>query len=322
MKSISIVVPTYNEEKNIKDIYERITGLFNNELKNYELQLLFIDNFSQDATRMFIEELAERDKRVQAIFNASNFGFTKSTFYGLTQAEGDCAVLIFADMQDPPEVIPQFVKEWENGYKIVVGIKNKSKESKIKYFLRACYYKFISAISENSHIKQFDGFGLYDRDFIRVLRKLDDPLPYLRGIIAEIGYRRKEVYYEQEARKKGKSNFNFFRLYDLAMLGVTSSSKILMRFATLIGGITAVVSLIVALVTFILKLINWESFNVGMAAVVIGIFFIGAVQLFFLGLLGEYVLNMNTRIMRHPLVVEEKRINLKRNDDEKDEEGT
>lgn len=313
MKSISIVVPTYNEEKNINDIYRRVANIFEQKLINYEMQLLFIDNFSHDNTRNMIKELTQKDKRVQAIFNATNFGFTKSIFYGLTQAEGDCAILMFADMQDPPEVIPEFIKTWEEGYKIVVGIKNKSKESKIKYFFRNCYYKFIGVISDIDHIKQFDGFGLYDKDFINILRSLDDSLPYLRGIIAEIGYQRKEVYYEQEVRKKGKSSFNFFRLYDLAMLGITSSSKVLMRLATFIGAGTAIISVIVSLATFILKLLNWQSFDVGMAAVVTGIFFIGAVQLFFLGLLGEYILNMNTRIMKHPLVVEEKRINLTRN---------
>lgn len=312
MKTVSVVVPTYNEEKNINDIYTRVTAVFEHQLDGYEMQLLFIDNFSQDNTRNEIEALTKRDNRVQAIFNATNFGFTKSTFYGLTQAEGDCAVLMFADMQDPPEVIPEFIQQWEAGYKIVVGIKNKSKESKVKYFFRNIYYKFIGLISEIDHIKQFDGFGLYDKEFISILRKLEDSLPYLRGIIAEIGYRRKEVYYEQEIRKKGKSSFNFFRLYDLAMLGITSSSKVLMRLATLLGAGTAVISVVVSLVTLVLKLTNWQSFDVGMAAVVIGIFFIGAIQLFFLGLLGEYILNMNTRIMKHPLVIEEKRINLQR----------
>lgn len=312
MKTVSVVVPTYNEEKNINDIYTRVTAVFEHQLDGYEMQLLFIDNFSQDNTRNEIEALTKRDNRVQAIFNATNFGFTKSTFYGLTQAEGDCAVLMFADMQDPPEVIPEFIQQWEAGYKIVVGIKNKSKESKVKYFFRNIYYKFIGLISEIDHIKQFDGFGLYDKEFISILRNLEDSLPYLRGIIAEIGYRRKEVYYEQEIRKKGKSSFNFFRLYDLAMLGITSSSKVLMRLATLLGAGTAVISVVVSLVTLVLKITNWQSFDVGMAAVVIGIFFIGAIQLFFLGLLGEYILNMNTRIMKHPLVIEEKRINLQR----------
>lgn len=308
-KIITVVVPTYNEEKNIIDIYERVRNVFIT-LPDYEMKLLYIDNFSADGSRKLIKKLIQKDCRVQAIFNAANFGFTKSTFYGLTQAEGDCAILMYADMQDPPEVIPKFVEGWEKGYKIVVGIKNKSKELKIKYFLRGCYYRFISKISDFEHIKQFDGFGLYDKDFIDILRKLKDPLPYLRGIIAEMGYQRLEVLYEQETRKKGKSNFNFFRLYDLAMLGITSSSKILLRLATMIGAFTAFVSVGVAIITFFIKVFNWNHFDVGTAAIVIGIFFIGAVQIFFLGLLGEYVLNMNLRIMNHPIVVEEERINM------------
>lgn len=280
------------------------------------MNLLFIDNLSTDNTRSIIEELCQKDTRVQAIFNANNFGFSRSTFYGLSQSEGDCTVLIFADMQDPPEVIPQMVEEWEKGNKIVIGIKNKSRESKIMYKLRTMYYRFVARISEIDHINQFDGFGLYDKDFIRVLKKLDDPLPYLRGIIAEIGYQRKEVLYEQERRKKGKTHFNFMRLYDLAMLGLTSSSKLMMRLATFIGAAFGVVSLIIALVTLILKLTNWNHFNVGSAAILIGIFMLGAIQLFFLGVLGEYVVNINIRTMRHPVVVEEKRINMSAKEEE------
>lgn len=315
-KKISVVVPTYNEEININDIYTRIVSVFEDKLSNYDLQLLFIDNFSKDSTRVLIEELTTKDKRVSAIFNSANMGFSKSLYYGLTQAEGDCAVLIFADMQDPPEVIPEFVKEWECGNKIVIGKKTKSKESAIKYFLRGCYYRFISMISDIDHIEQFDGFGLYDKEFIRVLRKVQDPLPYLRGMIAEFGFARKEVEYVQEVRKKGKSNFNFIRLYDLAMLGLTSSSKILLRFATFIGGAIAGVSVLVALITFIKKILFWESYDVGMAAIIIGLFLLGSIQLIFLGILGEYLVNMNIRIMNHPMVVEEKRINMEEKKDD------
>lgn len=315
-KIITVVIPTYNEQENVYCIYQRIVDVFSSELNEYELEIMFIDNYSTDSTREMIAELAEKDKRVRAIFNAKNFGFSRSTFYGLTQAMGDCAILIFADMQDPPELIPKFVHQWCNGYKIVIGIKNSSEENKIIYLLRKCYYSVLKKISEVDHIKQFDGFGLYDRSFIEVLKKLDDPLPYLRGIVAELGPRRADIPYRQEKRRFGKSHFNFFKLYDLAMLGITSYSKIVMRIATFLGFALAVISFLIATGTFIYKIFNWESFPVGNAAISIGVFFFGAVQLFFVGLLGEYILNINTRVLHRPLVIEERRINF--DIDEKD----
>lgn len=312
MKTITIVVPTYNEEANIQSIYDRVQEVFAASLSDYGMQLLFIDNDSQDGTRALIRELAEKDERVQAIFNATNFGFSKSCFHGLSQAEGDCAVLMFADMQDPPEVIPEMVRKWEEGYKIVLGIKSKSRENKLMYLIRSVYYGILEKISETEHIRQYDGFGLYDAAFVKQLRKLRDPMPYLRGLVAEIGYRHAEVEYTQELRKAGKSTFSLMKYYDVAMLGITSSSKIVMRMATFLGMGLGVVCMIVAIITFILKLCNWQYFNAGTAAIIVGIFFIGAVQLFFLGFLGEYILNINVRTMNHPIVLEEERINLKR----------
>lgn len=320
MKIISIVVPTYNEQENIPQVYEKIVNIFEKQLSNYQFKLQFIDNCSTDNSRALILSLAQRDPRVQAIFNAKNFGFTRSTYYGLSQAEGDCAILLYADMQDPPEIIPQFVKEWEKGSKIVVGIKNKSRENPLMYLCRKFYYALIEQISEVDHIAQFDGFGLYDRSFLNILLKLDDPMPYLRGIVAELGFRRVDINYTQERREHGKSNFNFIKLYDLAMLGITSYSKVLMRFATFIGFGVALLSLLVALFTFIYKLLNWNSFPVGVAAVSIGVFFFGAIQLFFIGLLGEYVLGINTRVLRRPLVIEERRINFNTTEDSNEEE--
>lgn len=312
MKTITIVVPTYNEEANIQSIYDRVQAVFASSLSDYGMQLLFIDNDSQDGTRALIRGLAEKDERVQAIFNATNFGFSKSCFHGLSQAEGDCAVLMFADMQDPPEVIPEMVRKWEEGYKIVLGIKSKSRENKLMYLIRSVYYGILEKISETEHIRQYDGFGLYDAAFVKQLRKLRDPMPYLRGLVAEIGYRHAEVEYTQELRKAGKSTFSLMKYYDVAMLGITSSSKIVMRMATFLGMGLGVVCMIVAIITFILKLCNWQYFNAGTAAIIVGIFFIGAVQLFFLGFLGEYILNINVRTMNHPIVLEEERINLKR----------
>lgn len=312
MKPITIVVPTYNEEANIQSIYDRVQEVFAASLSDYGMQLLFIDNDSQDGTRALIRGLAEKDERVQAIFNATNFGFSKSCFHGLSQAEGDCAVLMFADMQDPPEVIPEMVRKWEEGYKIVLGIKSKSRENRLMYLIRSVYYGILEKISETEHIRQYDGFGLYDAAFVKQLRKLRDPMPYLRGLVAEIGYRHAEVEYTQELRKAGKSTFSLMKYYDVAMLGITSSSKIVMRMATFLGMGLGVVCMIVAIITFILKLCNWQYFNAGTAAIIVGIFFIGAVQLFFLGFLGEYILNINVRTMNHPIVLEEERINLKR----------
>lgn len=312
MKTITIVVPTYNEEANIASIYERVCRLFTESLSGYDMRLLFADNASKDNTRKLIEELAEKDARVQAIFNATNFGFSKSSFYALSQAEGDAAVLMYADMQDPPEVIPQMVKKWEEGYKIVVGIKSKSRENKLMYAVRGMYYKLISKISETEHIEQYDGFGLYDQAFVRELRALNDPLPYLRGLVAEMGYERAEVEYEQEVRKKGKSSFNLMGYYDVAMLGLTSSSRAVMRMATFLGIGLSALCVVIALVTLILKLVNWEYFDVGTAAIIIGIFFVGGIQIFFLGFLGEYIANINIRTMNHPVVVEDRRINLVR----------
>lgn len=318
MKTITVVVPTYNEEQNIKSIHERVMHVGEEKLVKYKIQLLFIDNCSTDSTREKIQDLCEQDERVQAIFNSANFGFNKSTFYGLSQAEGDCAVLMYADMQDPPEVISKMVQKWEEGHKIVVGIKTTSTENKLKYWLRKRYYKLLTKISETEHIEQYDGFGLYDAVFIGELRKMSDPMPYLRGIVAEYGFNRAEVTYRQEQRKAGKSSFNFMRNYDVAMLGITSSSKVVMRMATFLGMGLGAVCLIIALVTFVMKLINWDYYDAGTAAIMIGIFFVGAVQLFFLGFLGEYILNVNIRSMNHPIVLEERRINMPKKQDDKE----
>ena len=320
MKTISVVIPTYNEEANVETIYQRIKDLFTTSLSSYQMEILFIDNASKDRTREIIGKLAESDHRVQAIYNATNFGFSRSTFYGLSQAEGNCAILLYADMQDPPEVIPKFVEQWEAGYKIVTGIKSKSKENRMMYAIRSLYYSFLEKISESEHIKQFDGFGLYDVSFIKELRRMKDPLPYLRGIVGEIGFQRAEIEYEQKIRKNGKSKFNFMRCYDVAMLGITSSTKAIMRMATFLGMGLSACCLIIAIVTFILKITNWNYFDVGTAAVIIGIFFVGGVQTFFLGFLGEYIVNINIRVMRHPIVVEEKRINMRRSYQSKDDE--
>ena len=309
-KTISIMVPTYNEEENVVLMYEALKNIFQKELKKYNYEILFIDNKSQDKTRTLIREICAKDKNVKAIFNAQNFGQFNSPYYGLISTTGDCTVSVAADFQDPVEMIPKFVKEWENGYKIVIGIKNKSEESKIVYALRSLYYKMIKKFSEVEQIEHFTGFGLYDKDFIEVLKNLDDPDPYLRGIVAELGFERKEIPFTQPKRQRGKSSNNWYRLYDAAMLGITSYTKIGLRLATIVGFIISFLSVFVALIYLVLKLCNWNSFQAGIAPIIIGVFLLGGMQIFFIGFLGEYILNINQRIMHRPLVVVEEKLNF------------
>lgn len=310
MKTISIMVPTFNEEANIPFVYKEVTEVMTKELPNYNYELVFVDNYSTDNTRALIEELCSKDNKVKAIYNAKNFGYSRSHFYGLTKMTGDAVMLIHADLQNPPALIPKFVEEWEAGYKVIIGIKEMSKENSFIYFLRTCYYKMMKAISEVEQIEHFTDYELLDRSFIEVLREIDDPMPYLRGLVSELGFNMKRIYYQQNKRERGKSYANFFKMYDFAMLGVTSYSKALMRMATFIGGGLACVSFIVGLITVIQKLLNWNGVPFGMAALTTGVFLLGSIQLFFIGILGEYILSINTRVMKRPLVIEEKRINF------------
>ena len=311
-KTISIMVPCYNEEENVPLMYDALTNLFNNELKNYNYEILFIDNKSLDNTRGEIRKICEKDKGVKAIFNAKNFGQFKSPYYALLNTTGDCTVSIAADFQEPVEVIPEFVKEWENGYKIVIGIKSKSRENKLMRFFRSVYYKLIKKFSDVEQIEHFTGFGLYDKDFINVLRNLKDSQPYMRGIVSELGYERKELEYTQPKRLRGKSSNNFMRLYDAAMLGITSYTKVGMHLATIFGALIAIICFIIGMVYLIIKLCNWNSMPVGIAPLIICVLFVGAIQLFFIGFIGEYIVNINQRVMNRPLVVEEERINFKK----------
>jgi glycosyltransferase involved in cell wall biosynthesis len=310
MKTISVVMPTYNEHDNIIDSYNRVKNIFDKQLSDYNYEILFIDNCSTDGTRDLLKILASKDPCVKVILNGRNFGWSRSSFYGIINTTGDCTVLLSADMQEPPEKMVDFVREWEEGYKVVIGIKSKSKENKLIYFLRNCYYNFINSIAEIDQIKQFMGFGLYDRSFVDVLRDLDDPMPYFRGIVSELGFNMKKIEYVQEKRKKGKTHFNFFNIYDLAMLGITSYSKVVMRIATLVGFMLSFLSIAVAIVTLLLKAFHVIEYPLGIAGISIGVFALGGINLFFVGLLGEYILNINARTMRRPLVVEEERINF------------
>ena len=304
------MIPCYNEEENARPIYEAVRDELISSCPNYDYEILFIDNKSQDRTRGIIEDICARDKHVKTIFNCKNFGQFNSPYYGITQTSGDCTITICADFQDPVKLIPRFVAEWEKGYKIVIGRKTRSQESKVMYFLRGCYYKLIRSMSNVEMIEQFTGFGLYDKSFVETLRNLKDPTPFIRGIVAELGPERKEIEYEQPKRRAGKTHNNFMSLYDAAMLSFTSYTKAGMRIATFLGFIIAFLSFIVALGYLIAKLCMWNRFTAGYAPMMIAIFFMGGVQLAFLGFLGEYVMNMNTRLMNRPLVVEEKRINF------------
>lgn len=315
MKKISILIPCYNEEENVEPMANALTKLFEGELKAYDYEVVFIDNDSKDLTRPKLRQICEKNKHIKAIFNAKNFGQFNSPYYGMLQTTGDCTISMVCDFQDPIELIPQYIREWENGYKIVIGIKTSSKESKIMYFLRSVYYKVIKKFSDVEQIEHFTGSGLYDKAFVQVLRDLKDPKPFLRGIVGELGFERKEIPYEQPQRRAGKTSNNFYRLYDAAMLSITSYTKIGLRIATIGGAVASCISLIIALVYFIMKLCMWDSFPAGMAPVVIGMFVLGSIQLFFIGLLGEYILNINDRIMNRPLVIEAERINF---DDNKD----
>ena len=315
MKKISFLIPTFNEEGNVEILSKEI--IRNIEiLNNYDFEIVFIDNCSSDETRNKITNLCLENKKIKAIFNARNFGQIRSPFYGLTQCSGDAVILICADFQDPPELILDFIKEWENGYKIVIGKKVESQENPIMYFFRTIYYKTIKKIAEVEQIEHFTGFGLYDKKFIEILRKLDDPMPYLRGIVAELGFERKEIPYKQNKRKSGKTKNNFYSLYDFGMIGITSYSKVVMRLATIFGFFSSGISLLIAVVYLILKLMYWDLFSAGTAPILIGVFFLGSIQLFFIGLLGEYILNINTRVMKRPLVIEEERINFESNSEE------
>lgn len=310
MKKISVMIPCYNEEENARPIYEAVRDELLRSCPNYDYEILFIDNKSQDRTREIIREICKEDPRVKAIFNAKNFGQFNSPYYGILQTTGDCTITMCADFQDPVEMIPQFVSEWEKGYKIVIGRKTESKENPFVYFLRGCYYKLIKKMSSCEQIEQFTGFGLYDSSFVQTMRDLKDPTPFIRGIVAELGPERKEIEYTQPQRRAGKTHNNWYSLYDAAMLSFTSYTKVGLRLATFIGFISAGISFLIGLIYLIAKICFWNSFTMGYAPMMIAIFFMGGIQLGFLGFMGEYIMAMNTRIMNRPLVVEEERLNF------------
>lgn len=308
-KIISIVTPCYNEEENAADVYEQVKKVFT-ELPQYDYEHIFIDNASKDKTVEILKKIAQEDRRVKIIVNARNFGHIRSPYHALLQTTGDAAMFLVADLQEPPALINDFIKKWEEGYKIVIGVKNKSKENSIMFGMRKLYYSILKKFADVDQIKNFNGFGLYDKCFVDVLRKLDDPYPYFRGLISEVGFARAEIEYTQSERRKGKSHNSFYDLYDIAMLGFVSHSKLPLRLASMIGFGMSLISLFIAIVYIILKLLFWNAFAWGLAPLIVGIFFFGSVQLFFIGILGEYIGAIYTQVKHRPLVVEKERINF------------
>lgn len=307
-KLISIVTPCFNEKDNIDELCERIRVTMDG--LNYRYEHIFIDNCSTDGTVQQIKEIASKDKRVKLIVNIRNFGHIKSPYYALLQSRGDACVLIASDLQDPPEMIGDFIKKWEEGFNTVLAVKPESKESPIMFFIRKAYYKLITKISEVPLVKNATGAGLFDRKVLEILRKLEDPYPYFRGLVCEVGGPIATVPFTQPQRARGVTKNNFFTLFDLAMLGITNHSKIPLRLMTMAGFSISIISLFVAIGFFMAKLIFWNSFELGMAPLVIGLFFFSAVLTFFMGILGEYVGSIHTQIRNMPLVIEAERINF------------
>lgn len=308
-KKISIITPCYNEEENVAVLCERIRAVMRT-LPQYDYEHVFIDNASKDRTVELIRKEIAADPHIRCIVNARNFGHIRSPFHGICQCYGDAVILMASDLQDPPETIPALVARWEEGYKVVIGVKNQSKENPLMFGLRKLFYNLLAKASETEQVKNFTGFGLYDRQFMDVLRGIDDPYPYFRGLVAELGFERAEVPFVQPKRERGRTHNNFYTLYDMAMLGFVNHSKLPLRLASFLGFGTAIVSLIVAIAYFIYKLVYWESFSVGQAPLVIGLFFFSAVQLFFIGIIGEYVGAIHTQVRKRPLVIEKERINF------------
>ncbi|MES2133315.1 MAG: glycosyltransferase family 2 protein [Bacteroidota bacterium] len=309
-KHISVLTACYNEEENVAELVKAVAAVFE-KMPQYTYEHLFIDNSSVDTTVNILREIAKTNKNVKVIVNARNFGHIRSPFHGLIQCKGDAVISLVADFQDPPEMIEKFLNKWEEGYKIVIGIKNKSKENPLMFAVRKTFYNLLASASGNdATIKNFTGFGLYDQQFISVLRDLDDPYPYFRGLVTELGFDRYEINYTQPQRAGGKTKNNFFSLYDMAMLGFTNHSKLPLRLSAFIGFFSAIISLLVAVGYFVYKLMYWNTFQAGTAPMVIGVFFFSSVQLFFIGIIGEYIGAIHTQVRKRPLVIEKERINF------------
>jgi glycosyltransferase involved in cell wall biosynthesis len=308
MKKISIVVPCYNEQDNVEELIRQITKVMGN--LPYDYEVIFIDNCSMDGTVSILRRLASQDKHVKAILNARNFGQSRSPYYGVIQTHSDATITISADLQIPTYVIGEFIKYWEQGYKIVVCVTKDSQEGWLLKNTRKLYYRVLNRLTENPLINDFAGYGLFDKQIVDIMREIKDPYPYVRGIISGIGFDVAKVSYVHLKRKNGKSHNNIFSLFEVAMLGLTNNSKVPLRLATILGLFISAVSFVVGLVYLIFKLIYWNNFQIGLAPLVIGMCFLGGVQLLFLGLLGEYIGAIYTQVLHRPLVIEKERINF------------
>jgi glycosyltransferase involved in cell wall biosynthesis len=306
---ISIVTPCYNEEGNVREMYQAIKAIFAG-LPDYRYEHIFIDNASKDGTARVLRELASENPQVKVILNARNFGHVRSGYYALLQAKGDAVIALACDFQDPPELIPEFLRRWAAGARVVLGVKESSEESGIFYALRNRYYSLLARIADIELVKQSTGFGCFDQSVIEALRRIDDPYPYFRGLIAEIGHEPSIVPFRQPTRQRGISSQNFYTLYDLAFLGIVNHSKVPLRMATMTGFALAVLSLFVALGYLVAKLLFWNQFTLGIAPILIGFFFLTSVQLLFIGILGEYIGSIYTHVRHHPHVFEKARINF------------
>ncbi|MFH1704344.1 MAG: glycosyltransferase family 2 protein [Nitrospirota bacterium] len=308
-KLISIVTPCFNEEENVREVYRQVKHVFDT-IEGYTYEHIFIDNASTDRTVEILKEIAQTDLRIKIIVNTRNFGIARSPYYALLQTRGDAVIVVMADLQDPPHMIKDFIKKWEAGYRIVLAVKEKTEESRIMSAIRKLYYHIYNKLAEVEIVRNYCGFGLYDRKIIEILREFDDPYPDLRSQLAEMGFERAILTYTQPARKRGITKNNFYALYEQAMLGITSHSKVPLRLATMTGFVIAGVSLLVGMGYFVYKLVFWDRFSVGIAPLVIGLFFFSAVQLIFIGIAGEYIGFIYTQILKRPLVIEKERINF------------
>ena len=307
---ISIVSPCFNEEANIEPFYKEVKDIFQTLSEKYDYEHIFIDNSSSDSTVSILKKIANKDKNIKIIVNSRNFGPSKSPYYGYLQAGGEAVIAVTSDLEEPPSLIKDFLLHWEQGYKVVVGVKAKSHDSRIMKFFRSLFYSLISRISETDQISNFTGFALCDRSVIDLLASFEEPDPYWRGLISELGFERKEVEYVKPKRKHGTTKNNFYTLYDTAMLGFIDHSKVPLRVATFLGFILSGLSILVAISYLLAKLFFWNTFQAGMAPLIIGLFFFASVQLFFIGILGEYIGAVYTRVKKRPLVIEKERINF------------
>jgi glycosyltransferase involved in cell wall biosynthesis len=310
MPFVSVVSCCYNEEGNVRELYERVCRVFREELPECAFEFIFVDNASEDRTVEVLKEIAREDKRVKIVVNNRNFGHVRSGYHALLQARGEAIIAMASDLEDPPELIPDFIAKWEEGYKIVLAQKRSSEEMALFYMVRKLYYHLVNRLSETPLVKDVTGFGLYDRKVIEDVRAIGDPYPYFRGLICDLGYSRYLIPFDKPVRKRGFSKNNFYTLYDLAMLGITNHSKVPLRLATFAGFCIGIISFLVALGYLVYKLLYWGNFSVGMAPVVFGIFFLGSVQLFFIGILGEYIGSIHTQVLKRPPVIERERINF------------